>query len=253
MPVLVGVSAAAATGTTTVTPAFPTAYTATDGDIECVAIESENTDTITPPGNGMAALTSQVVSTGIPTKLSLFWRRLAAGNTAGAFTASPGDHMIGRTAIIRGCRATGNPWNIFAGATEVVSDTTVSIPGLTTTAADCYVTAWFSTGRDLATVNATAWVNASLANFAEQIDNWAITGLGGGWAMAAGGKAAAGAVSATTATVSTADFKALIVVAFEGAADMSPRWSLNRSPRPSETMSAAGPYAPPSQSAIFGG
>lgn len=227
MPVVVGVSAAAASGIGDITPAFPTGYTAVDNDILLTTIECENTDTITVPA-GWATVTSQVVATGTPTKLTLIWKRAVAGDTAPTIvdTGGTNNHQIGRMLVVSGCKTTGNPWNTLAGTTETTADTTVSIPGLTTTAINCLVVAVFSTGRDSTTVNATAGANASLANFTEQMDNWTNAGLGGGFALFTGEKATAGVVSATTATVSTADFKALIAVALEGASEPDAnRWN----------------------------
>ena len=73
------------------------------------------------------------------------------------------------------------------------------------------------------TTNLTAqigtWANASLASPAitEQVDNWTSGGDGGGFGVATGGKAAAGAYSATTATLVTAARKAAMSFALQGA------------------------------------
>jgi hypothetical protein len=159
--------------------------------------------------------------------------------------------------VIRGLATVGNPWDIALGTTELVADTTVSITsGGSTTGADRLILAAFSTGQDVAsTAGATAWADATLANVTERMDNWAIAGSGGGFAMATGEKATAGAVGPMTATLSlTANFKALIYIALRpavGPAD--PAHALIRGNRPSETTSTSGPYSPPSSSMILGG
>lgn len=220
MPTVVGVGAGTS-GTGDITPAYPAGYTAVADDIAVTYVESESGDTINPPTN-WAQITAQSVTTGTVTKLTALWRRLTASEAAPTIVDPGGvnNHMGGRMIIVRGCKTTGNPWNITAVAQETVADTTVSIPTVTTTAADCLVMVAFATGQDVAsTAGATGWTNANLANLTERMDNWVTAGLGGGFAMATGEKAAAGVVGATTATLSlTANFKALMTIALEGAA-----------------------------------
>ena len=62
-----------------------------------------------------------------------------------------------------------------------------------------------------------AFTNAALASIAERVDNWVSSGTGGGIGAATGEKAAAGAVGATTATLVTGNFKAMISIALQGA------------------------------------
>jgi hypothetical protein len=249
MPTVVGVGAAS-NGVAGITPAYPTSYTAVDDDVAVTFAETESTDTLAPP-TGWTAKTNQVVAVTAPTKLWIIYRRLVAGDAAPAI-ADPGDHIVARMIVVRGCVNTGDPFNQVNGTTEGTSDTTVSIPGLTTTADNCLVLAAFGTGSDVSsTVQASGWTNASLANLTERMDNWVTSGDGGGLAMASGEKAVAGVVSATTATVATANLKTLIVLALQGAVAEVQR--VGRSPRPSEQPAASGNYAPPVQSQIIGG
>lgn len=256
MPLVIGVSATAAAGTGAITPAYPTSYTAIADDIALTFCETESGGTVTPPTN-WAAVTDSIVSSGTTTRLWAIWRRLTAGEAAPSI-ADAGDHNIGRMMIIRGCATTGNPWNVFTTSTELVADTSVSIAGVTTTVDDCLIVYAVSTGQDgsSSTTAYSGWANASLANVAERMDNYTASGLGGGFGVATGEKATPGATGAMTATLAlTSNFKALITIAFRGATvvDTDPRHPLIRSPRPSETISAAGPYAPSSQSMILGG
>lgn len=221
MPTVVGVGAEV-NGIGAVTPAYPAAYTATTNDIGVTFVECESTDTITPP-TGWALVIASIVSTGTTSKLSAIWRRIQAGDTAPSI-ADAGDHMVARMIVVRGCLTTGNPWNVATQNTELVSDTTVSIPAIVTTSADCLILAAFGTGQDIAsTAGATGWANASLVNVTERMDDWTSQGLGGGFAMATGEKAAPGAVSATTATLSlTANFKTLMTIALTANAPTPP-------------------------------
>jgi len=214
MPTVVAVGVVAS-GTGNITPGLPTGWA--QDDIFVLAVESEN-QLVNPP-TGYAILNSGtvIVSTGTVTRLTVFWKRATASETAPTVT-DPGNHAIGRIIAVRGCVTSGNPWNITATATELVSDTSVSIPGATTTAADCLILAVFTTGTDVSsTVHVTGWANASLANVVERMDNWTSNGLGGGLGMASGEKSAAGAYDPTTATIVTANFKALMSIALRGA------------------------------------
>lgn len=218
MPSVVGVGAQAA-GQAAVTPAFPVGYTAVADDIAVTFCECDTADTLTPP-SGWAQVTQSNVSTGTaPTKLTAIWRRIVGGDTAPQI-ADAGNHIVGRMIIVRGCVTSGDPWDVAAQTTELVADTTVSIPAVTTGVPDCLILAAFSTGQDVSsTAGATAWANGSLANVTERMDDWTALGTGGGFSMATGEKATAGSTGATTATLSlTANFKAQIKIALKGAA-----------------------------------
>jgi hypothetical protein len=251
MPTVVGVGAALASATTALVP-YPGGYTAVADDCAFTFIECEGADVPVAPTN-WAIAAQAVVSTGTTTKFTCFWRRLTAAEAAPTY-ADAGDHIHGRMIVIRGLATTGNPWDFALNTTELVADTSVSIAGSTTTGADRLVLAGFSTGQDVAsTAGATGWANASLANVTERMDNWTTTGLGGGFAVASGEKAAAGASGTVTATLSlTANFKGLLYIALRSApAGAEPPWQAQRSPRPSEMANVAGPYAPATQSQIL--
>lgn len=143
---------------------------------------------------------------------------MTAGEAAPAITTTA-NHKIGRMIVVRGCRTTGNPFEAAPASTELVADTTVSIPGMTTTSDNCLILYAFGTGQDItSTAGATGWANASLGSVSERMDNWTATGTGGGFAMASGEKATAGATGAMTATLSlTANFKTLMAMSLVGA------------------------------------
>ena len=116
----------------------------------------------------------------------------------------------------------------MTAASVAASSASVSIDGLTTTAIDCLILAAVTTGTDVAsTTHIGTWANASLGSPAvtEQVDNWVSSGTGGGIGAATGGKEAAGAVSATTATLVTANTQARFCMALQGAsASVNPKW-----------------------------
>lgn len=256
MPSVVNV-AAVASGTANITPALPTGLATND----ILLMFGENQETTaglpaTPAGWNLVGTGSVTVTTGTITRLTAWWRRIAGGESAPTIV-DPGDHMVARVMAVRGCKAIGNPWNQVTTGTETVSDTSVSIPGVTTTAPDCLVVAAFSTGIDTASGQVTGgtWANASLTSVTEQMNSWATAGLGGGLGVATGEKATPGVVSATTATVATAAQKSLLTIALEGANTVLPElpWLLHRSPRPVEQSQIAGPYAPPNPPTLLGG
>lgn len=255
MPTLVGVGAAAS-GTGAITPAYPAGYTAVADDIGVIWVECDGASTLTPP-TGWALMVGQTVSTGTTLKLSALWRRIQGGDTAQQIPTT-GNHLIGRMAVFSGCVTTGNPWNLAIGSSELTADTTISVPGDTTTAADCMVCVAVGTGQDTtSTAGVTGWTNASLASLTERMDGWTASGTGGGFAMATGEKATAGAIDATTATLSlTSNFKAHLLIALRGASagpNTEPRSPLIRGARPSESVQTYGPYAAPNPSMIIGG
>jgi hypothetical protein len=216
MPTVVGVGAQAFS-TGNITPAYPAGYTAVADDVAVTFIET-NSETITPPTNWVVAASIPVAS-GTTTRLTAIWRRLTASEAAPTIT-SAANHKIGTMIVVTGCRTSGNPYEAAPASTELVADTSVSIPGATTTNNNVLCLYAFSTGQDAnSTAGATGWADASLANVAEQMDGWRNVGTGGGLAMASGEKATAGATGAMTATLSlVSNFKALMMVALVGVA-----------------------------------
>lgn len=217
MPTFVGVGTAAS-GTGNITPAFPGGYTAVADDIDLIFTEVESEDTPAPTNYSQLNGINIVQASGTITRLKIFWRRLAAGNTAPLITeAAGGNHLIGAHMIVRGVRTGANPWNITAGSAATAANTAVSITGVTTTAPDCYVISVFTNGVDSLTGQQTgAWTNASLANVTGRFNAWTDQGLGGGFAVATGEKAAAGAINATTTAQLTSQFYTRAMIALQG-------------------------------------
>jgi hypothetical protein len=215
MPTVVGVGTAV-NGTGAITPGYPAAYTAIADDIAITYIET-NSETVTAPTNWAQAASASVTS-GTTTRLTAFWRRLTAGEAAPAYS-SVANHKVGRMIVVRGVRTAGNPFSIAPASTELVADTTVSIPGMTTSNPDCLILYAFGTGQDIiSSAGATGWANASLANVTERMDDWTDAGTGGGFAMASGEKAVAGLTGSMAATLSlAANFKTLMSMNLIGA------------------------------------
>jgi hypothetical protein len=215
-PFVTGVGAVAS-GVGAITPARPAEVW--DSDLLFMFLESQDT-TAVPAVSGWADVAGSpvYVSTGTPTRLTCRWQQAVAGQAAPT-VPDAGDHLVGVIVGVRGGPMQGNPWNITAASTDLTATTSVSIPGATTTLPDCLVLAAFSTGTDTATAQLSggAFTNASLSGLTTRVNNWVITGGGGGLAVCSGVLAAAGAYSATTAPLVTANFKACLSIAIRPA------------------------------------
>jgi hypothetical protein len=221
MPPTVVAVGAVASSVSAITPPAP-AGTIAD-DIWVTVAECEG---VTAPGaytlpSGWAHITGSPVQEGTNTRLWVIWRRYD-----GVFTApslgDAGDHNVGRMIAIRGCPTAGNPWDVAASAVEATSDASATWPGVTTTVDDCLILEIISTGADIATAQLTTLTNGNYSSITKQMDNWVITGNGGGVGMFSGIKATAGATGQSTATITTASSKALMTLAMRPVpADMS--------------------------------
>jgi hypothetical protein len=235
---------AVASGTGAITPAFPASIAADD-----ILVTVAECSGATAPGaytlpSGWAHVTGSPVQEGTNTRLWVIWRRYDGVFTAPSLGDS-GDHNVGRMIALRGCPTTGNPWHITASAVSATSSTAAVWPGVTTTIPDTLVLEIIATGADVSTAQLGALTNATYTNITEQMDNWIIAGNGGGIGMVTGEKVTAGATGQSTATLTTAATKAYMTVAFTPAATGTMPQTLQRSPRPIEQGSPAGPYAEP--------
>jgi len=249
-PTVVAVGAQA-TSLTSITPAFPAGIAA--GDVLITVAECEG---VTAPGaytlpTGWAHITGSPIQEGTNTRLWVIWRLYDGVFTAPALGDS-GDHNIGRMIAIRGCPTTGVPWDVVATATEAVSDTTATFPGVTTTVDDTLVLEIIATGTDTATGQMSTVTNANYSSITSRMNDWTTNGNGGGFAVVSGVKATKGATGQSTGTVATASTKALMTVAFKNATGGFPQ-ILVRSPRPVEQHTVVGNYAPANPSTIIGG
>lgn len=205
---------------TAITPGIPAGSAA--GDIFILAIETTVPGTVTPPGS-WAHVTGSPLQVGTDCRLTVLWLR-AVGSDSAPTVADTGDHQLGRMIAVRGCIATGNPWDGTPGATtDAVRSTSCSIPTITTGVADCFVVGCISTDVPDSTGTAafSSGANASLANFAERVDDHTSLGDGGAVGIFTGEKATAGVVSATTATCAASATKAHMQIALKPPVSVS--------------------------------
>lgn len=219
MPTVNSVGAIASAGTT-ISPAAGSPHTANDIDILLLGSKGGAMSLTTPAG--YAEITGLDQTTGAEAsgaRIQVFWRRWN-GTDGNPTTNDPGNRIIGRVISVSGCKTSGDPWNVLGtGTTDASADTSVSVAGATTTAADCLILAMCSQALPDATSTTefgTA-TNASLANLTEQMDNSVVAGAGGAIWMVSGEKAAAGTYDATTCTAVTSSVRVCGSLALEGA------------------------------------
>lgn len=190
--------------TNSVTATWPTHQT---DDIGILFIKTDNQDPpatptgctpiYTPTGTGTPG-----GFTGLGVKLWAYWIRATSNAMPGISTGDSGTQNIAIIMAFRGCKTSGSP--IDATGTDVATtSTSVTIPGLTTTGPNRLVVAacGISAPDATNTANASGWTNADLTSLSEILDQATISGPGGGFVAAAGGKASAGTVGSTTATL----------------------------------------------------
>lgn len=190
-------------GTGAVSPAWPTHQT---DDIALLIVETSNEPVTlsTPAGFVEVADSPQSQGAGPPfqvgIRLTVFWARATSGAMATPTVADPGDHVRAQILTFRGCITAGNPWDVTAGdsSTQTAS---VNIPGDTTTVDRCLVVAMVGNTTDTTTPQTSGWTNGGLNNVTEIADGNTDLGFGGGFGVAVGEKALAGAYGVTTATL----------------------------------------------------
>jgi hypothetical protein len=224
MPTVYATGAAVSSTSTALTPAIPAGTTTNDIVLLVHEMDPALSAAVLGAVTGYTDVINspQSFTTVTPTRLTVRWHR-ATGAESGTITVpAVTDHQSCRLIGFRGCVTSGNPWNVTSGATAA-SSATVNFPALTTTATDCLIFQAVATGTDAnSTTMLGAATNAALASIAEQMDNWALTGGGGGFGAVTGQKATAGAVGTTTATLTTANPQALMSIAMQGAVLVAP-------------------------------
>ena len=211
---------ALSSGTAAITVAWPVHAI---NDIALLVVESANEAISLSTPAGFVEVTGSPQGTGTAaavtaTRLAVFWCRATSTTMASPVVADPGDHAEAYIITFRGCKTSGNPWNTTAGDVLAAASTACTIPGGTTSVAECLVVAIVATGSDVATGRASAWANASLVSITERADLYDSTASnGGGISVAEGVKLVAGAYSASTCTLSTSFVQGRLSVALEPA------------------------------------
>lgn len=207
-----------------ITPAMPAGIAS--NDILLLFLETSSTQAITiadSNGGSWAEVTGSPQESSA-TRLTVFWSRYN-GTQGAPTTDDSGNHNLGVIVAFRGCKTTGNPWNITSAGSHNTANTSLSITGATTTAANCLVVIGSSLDDSVPDFGAT-WTNSDLASISSLYTN-VITASGndGRIGVLSGQKASAGAYGATTNTLTANATKAFMTIALEGAATAAAGYS----------------------------
>src|SRR5438876_3541701 len=178
------------------------------GDIGLLIIETQNQAvTLGTNAANWNPVTNSWQGTGTTnntgTRLTVFWSRATSTSMGNVGLTGTGmDHQIAQIITFRSVVATGNPWDVTAGDVTASTTTAVSIPGATTTVQDTLVVAIVSNGSDLSAAQIPgSFTNSDLSSVTKRQDNQTTASGGGGFTVATGSKALAGAYGPTSATL----------------------------------------------------
>ncbi len=219
------VTPAAGTGSITASGTFlasdhSTEVTIVTNDIALAIYSIDNSDTMATPTDHAHITGSPVQGGAGDADLPVFWIRETSSSDPGFTVADPGDHWVGTRALFRGCKTSGNPWNVVSTGT-LSGSTSLTIPGVTTTVNNCMVVVIIAHGRDTsAGAQFSGWTCAALTSFDEPFsgnycDFSTTFGDGGGLGYAVGIMATAGATGDFTVTQANANDVCYMVVALE--------------------------------------
>lgn len=200
------------------------------GDVALLFVETAGgeTPTLTDPA-GFVAVSNSPQATGAGTagtRLSVYWARASSTTMGGPTIGGLTDHVYARILTYRGAVTTGDPWNISGGGVKAAASTSVSVSSVTTTVPNTLVVQAVARDNDSAAAAFSAQTNANLTGIAERHDAGTATGLGGGFAVWDGARAAAGATGLTTATVASS-INAFLTIALRPAATQPDHYELS--------------------------
>lgn len=204
-------------------PAWPTHAV---GDVALCIVSQYNASS-TDPGaatlvtaNGFVQVTgaTKLSSTGVHrVRSTVFWcRATSTSMSAPTVQGISGCSLIAQIVTVRGCVASGDPWDVVSTSANNASDTSLVATGATTTGSERLVIAVIS-GSANATMS--AWANSDLSSVTEIADSLLPFGFTSPTSIhvgaASGGKSASGAYGNTTATISTSDVWAAVTIALK--------------------------------------
>jgi hypothetical protein len=208
-PFVVSVGTPAAAPSGSITPGLPPGYTL--NDILLIFVDTAQ-DTVAGAPTGYAQLgpdngagaTHDVAGA---TRLTVFWKRSSAAETAPTVTNVTGV-IYGVMMAVRGCRIYGDPFFVVSQFVKSVASTAYSSQtGNGESIDDSLIVYGLSNGISNTTAQLSNLVNATLTNLTKQFDDTTTDGVGGGLAIVTGNLATAGPIGTLTGTwaTSTAD------------------------------------------------
>lgn len=223
-------AAAGTSGTAAITPALPSGLATNDILILVVEQANQATTISNSAGGTWTQITGSPQGTGTAAGVTsagcqVWWSRYNGTQTAPTVTDA-GDHTAGRIYAYRGVDTT-TAINASTGAVDATSDTSLSAPGVTTTADDCWVLHACTLMDDAQDFGAT-WTNANLTGITVRSASFGhAAGNDGRLVLVDGIKAAAGATGNTTNTTTANSVKAMVTLALQpgvvpGAVTLTP-------------------------------
>lgn len=221
-----------ASGTGPITPGLPAGLL--PGDLLVLFLETAADNTavangdsnLNPTNNGGTwlsvarnAASPQATGTGTSeVHLTAYYSRYN-GTQGPPTTTDSGDHQLARIVAFRGVVAAGVPWDVMAGGTEALSDTSGSVPSAVTTVSNTLIVVAMATALPDAngTGNFSGWSNSGgMANLTERTDDSTSAGNGGALGIATADFAPAGTpYGNVNVTLATASLKAMMSVALK--------------------------------------
>lgn len=149
------------------------------------------------------------------TRLSMWWRRyLTAGDIAQVTFSDPGNHYVGQILVFRNCAVNMIPVEATSQDVEAVGSTSVTMPSIMTTGKRRLAVFGCSTGTDLSSSQFSGWANANLESIAELANTCKTSGNGGGFGVASGVLASAGASGVATANLANSSTQGRVSFGF---------------------------------------
>lgn len=183
------------------------------GDIGFMVIQTADQTGIAVPDGWAVVLTSGVGTVGAAGSvgLTLLWKRAASSDEPNLSIPDVGNHMLAQIFTFRGCIETGSPFDGSTGTTLSTAATAVSFSNITTSLANTAVVQIVAHGISslVGQVESDEWTSA-LASFVPRRQTNTDQGVGGGFALATGVKAAAGTMTTPTTTVLLDDSKQVL-------------------------------------------
>lgn len=215
MTTLVGFGTPAG-GIGNVSPGLPAGLA--EGDLLELYVESNGGQAASAPDGSWTAMSNSPQDGGGPgeTCFTGFWK-FAGASEAAPTVADTGNHTFAVIAAYRDVDPT-TPYDDTDGAVDEPADTTISVPGGTTTVDGCLVRVLVAHTLDVTTAQVSSWANGDLDDFAERLDVAADAGSGGGISVATGVKTSAGSFGASTATLAASGEKTTHMAALKPVA-----------------------------------
>jgi hypothetical protein len=205
-------------GTTSFTADVPAARQA--NDILVLVVESSNGNDAGTPNTptGFTRRFERTQNAGVSTCTTLSVFAKVSDGTEGDFTCDGfTNHGAGTVLVIRGAKASLAAADLLVGSGNGAGSGNGTMLGLTTEQADSLVLMVCGTTRDAAADDTTfsAWTNANLTGITEHEDQTTAQAAGGGFGVASGVKASAGATGDSTVTIAVSQAWNSVHLAFE--------------------------------------